>query len=235
VDVFGNPWEDLDSVEMRERSDTTRPRILEMMPRHRSTVTKAPDTLIVIFDEPVTFSANSTPGFVLISSAADTSMMTCMSAAPRVLSLLPSLPLEPAKSYTLLLDARLIHDASANPAGDSLLSFSFSVLSPDSMGSLVGRITGHAETPYLVQVLTLRDREEAGRASVSGEGEFTVVSLPAGMYLLEAVSDVDRNGEYSFGSVRPLQMSEPFISVSDTVTVRARWECEVRIEWPSSP
>jgi hypothetical protein len=148
---------------------------------------------------------------------------------------MPSPPLEPAKSYTVLLDARVIRDASGNAAGDSLLSFSFSILSPDSTGTLIGRVTGVAQTRYLVSALTLSDRQVAGRASVTGDGDFVIGSLPAGLYFLDVVCDVDRNGEYTFGSLRPLQMSEPFLLLSDTVTVRARWESEQRIVWPPNP
>ena len=235
VDIFGKPWEDRDSVEIRERPDTTRPRILETAPRDRSMATRVPDTLAVVFDEPVTVSVDSAQSFRLISGATDTSLMTCLLAAPRVLSFAPSPPLEAAKTYTLLTDARAIRDLSGNAAGDSLLSFSFSILSPDSMGTLIGRIAGDAPAPYVVSVLTLRDRQIAGRATVTGNGKFIIGSLPAGPYLLDVVSDVDRNGDYTFGSVRPLQMSEPFLLLSDTVTIRARWECEQRIDWPPNP
>jgi len=171
----------------------------------------------------------------LISGGTDTSAITCICVAPRMVSFVPAAPLEPAKTYALEMDARAIQDASGNAAGDSLLSFSFSVLSPDSMGTLIGRIAGDAQGPYLVSVLTLRDRQVAGRATVTGDGEFTIGSLPAGPYLLDVISDGDRNGEYTFGSLRPLQMSEPFILLPDTVTIRARWESELRMDWPPNP
>jgi hypothetical protein len=87
----------------------------------------------------------------------------------------------------------------------------------------------------LVSALTLREGQIAGRATVTGNGEFAIGSLPAGLYFLDVISDEDRNGEYTFGSVRPLQMSEPFLLLSDTVTIRARWECEQRIDWPPNP
>ena len=235
ADIFGNPWEDRDTVEVRERPDTTRPHILETAPRRRAAATRAPDTLAVIFDEPVSVSTDSAKNFRLISGGTDTSAITCICVAPRMVSFVPAAPLEPAKTYALKMDARAIQDASGNAAGDSLLSFSFSVLSPDSMGTLIGRIAGDAQGPYLVSVLTLRDRQVAGRATVTGDGEFTIGSLPAGPYLLDVISDGDRNGEYTFGSLRPLQMSEPFILLPDTVTIRARWESELRMDWPPNP
>jgi uncharacterized protein (DUF2141 family) len=234
-DAFGNPWEDRDSVEVRERPDTTRPHILETWPGTRTPVTRAPDTIAVIFDEPVTVSADSAQNFRLISSGTDTAALVHLLTAPRVLSFVPAPPLEPGKTYTLLMDARVIRDASGNAAGDSLLSLSFSILSPESLGTLIGRIVGDEPAPYLVSALTLRDRQTAGRATVTGNGEFTIGSLPAGDYLLDVVSDRDRNGEYTFGSLRPLQMSEPFLLLADTVTIRARWESELRIDWPPNP
>jgi hypothetical protein len=235
ADIFGNPWEGRDTVQVRERPDTTRPHILGTTPRDRSTATRVPDTLTVVFDEPVTVSVDSMPSFRLISGATDTSVMTCVLAEPRVLNFVPSPLLELAKTYTLLLDGRAIRDASGNTAGDSLLSFSFSILSPDSMGTLIGRIAGDAHAPYLVSALTLREGQIAGRATVTGNGEFIIGSLPAGLYFLDVISDMDRNGAYTFGALRPLQMSEPFLLLSDTVTIRARWECEQRIDWPPNP
>jgi uncharacterized protein (DUF2141 family) len=235
ADIFGSRWHDRDSVEVRARLDTTRPHILETVPRNRTTVTRVPDTLALIFDEPVTISADIAASFRLISGGADTMLLAGIHRAPRIVTFAPAPPLQAAKSYTLLLAASAIHDASGNAAGDSLLSFSFNILSPDSLGTLVGRISGDLQAPYLVTALTLRDREIAGRTTVSGASEFDIRLLAAGLYLVEVIGDRDHNGEFTYGSIKPLQMSEPFLFLPDTVTIRARWESEVRIEWPPNP
>jgi hypothetical protein len=235
ADIFGAAWKDRDTLDVRQHPDTTRPRILYTVPSSRKPATMASDSISLVFNEPVTVSTDTAGVFFLITVGSDTTAFTFVSVAPRILAFFPEPKLEPAKTYKLVMDARLIHDAEGNAAGDTTTVLLFNILSPDSLGALVGRIAGDTKSPFLVNVLTLREQDVAGSVLAAGADPFTISGLPAGEYRIKIIRDTDRNGDYSPGNILPLHFSEPFLILPDTITVRARWESEIRIDWPQNP
>lgn len=234
IDPLGLPWTDSDTVDVRSRPDTARPHLLYTTPPQRTTVLSVPETLSLVFDEPVVYSPDS--GMINEWMFDTVSFhIELQQSVPRELFWIPEPPITAGKSYSLHLDGRTIRDAAGNTASDSSIILSFGILSPDSMGTLVGKIETRLSDVFLLSVLALKDRRLVRQSIVKGSESFSISHIPAGKYLLEVVLDRDRNHRYSPGQLEPWLMSEPFVLPRDTVTIRARWEFDARIEWPVNP
>ena len=74
-------------------------------------------------------------------------------------------------------------------------------------------------------------RPEAGgdpaTALVGEDGAFAVRGLPPGEYRIRVVGDRNGNGRWDGGRLAPYAPPEPLRTLSEAVTVRARWDTEV--------
>jgi uncharacterized protein (DUF2141 family) len=68
------------------------------------------------------------------------------------------------------------------------------------------------------------DGSKQYRITLKKPGEFKFEQLPEDRYRLKAFWDLDKNGQYSAGSVSPFMFAEPFVVSNDTIRVRKRWE-----------
>lgn len=234
-DPLGDAWQDTASFEVRARPDSTRPRILRAIPAPGVPARAVPDSVWIEFSEPVTYRADSLARFAIAVGDSDTVAVAMTQSTPRGLSLHPVSPLPDGIRCRALLPGWAIQDDSGNATSDSVLELDFSAWAPDSLGTLVGRAESAGNGDLLLRILTVRERAEVVRVVADEDGAFRVSRLPATKYLLEAILDRDRSGEFSHGRVRPFEASEPFWSSSDTVTIRARWEYETVISWPETP
>ncbi len=125
---------------------------------------------------------------------------------------------------TLQLDLTRIRDKNGNLSPDSTWDVSFSVIDPAETGSISGKVSGNVARP-IVMARSLRGRDGADtRGSASGGGLFKIERLNTGDYLIWAFDDMDRDGSYDPGALKPFRFAERFTVVPDTITVRERWE-----------
>jgi hypothetical protein len=58
---------------------------------------------------------------------------------------------------------------------------------------------------------------------------FKITDLFPATYRLSAYYDVNNNGRFDGGRIRPFNFAEPIALYADTVSVRARWETDIGI------
>ena len=114
-------------------------------------------------------------------------------------------------------------DLTGNPIGDSVVQYTFSILNSDSLGWLEGHITRPASDSGSRTVLLLRKLNDTRSLRHISTDTFKI-ALPAGKYLLGGFVDRNGNGRFDRGMIFPFTLSEPFRPLTDTVSVRARFE-----------
>ena len=140
------------------------------------------------------------------------------------LSLTPK-ELQPGRSYRLDITEFDIIDKAGNVMGDSLVSYDFSIIDMDSIGSISGFIEislpGKDEQP--VKLLFERAGGKQTFNYETKKKEFQI-DVPAGKYLLSGFIDSDDNGEQGKGTIIPFRPAETMAFYPDTISVRARFE-----------
>ena len=141
--------------------------------------------------------------------------------------------LKPGGRYRLDITEFDILDRAGNAAGDSLLSYSFSFLNADSLGSISGEVLkmlpGLTGNPAL---LTFDNLDTRQNFKLTVPGKDFKIDVPAGKYLLSGFIDKDLNEDWSAGKIHPFQPSETMASYPDTIRVRARFETsEIKFEF----
>jgi methionine-rich copper-binding protein CopC len=126
-----------------------------------------------------------------------------------------------------------IFDRAGNAMGDSLLSYYFSFLNADSLGSISGEIISslpsNNDYPAHLVFENINTRQDF-KMTVSGR-KFKI-EVPAGKYLLSGYIDRDMNGAWSAGRLFPFQPAETMAFYEDTIGVRARFETsEIKFEF----
>ncbi|MFZ5980296.1 MAG: Ig-like domain-containing protein [Candidatus Zixiibacteriota bacterium] len=140
------------------------------------------------------------------------------------LSLIPA-QLIPGRKYRIDITEFEIIDRAANVMGDSLVTYAFSLLDMDSLGSISGKvaITLSEKTDHPVKLFF---DQVGGKQSFQREienDEFRL-DVPAGKYLLSGFIDSDKNGEKNHGTIIPYRPAETMAFYPDTISVRARFE-----------
>lgn len=233
-DVFGSFWQDVDTFEVRARADTSRPRIYRMVPAPRSRARLTPEKIAIEFTEPIELDPEFAAMSTFVIGDSDTVVTEFVRSAPRMLDIVPDQLLPEGTGCRIFLWASSILDLSGNAVGDTTIAFDFSIWPADSLGMLVGKVVDVDSGRFAVYITAVRDRMPTAATETSAGAEFRIERLPAIQYVLEAFHDRDYDGKFSYGSVRPFVFSEPFWISSDTVLVRARWESETQIKWPST-
>jgi hypothetical protein len=235
IDPFGDPWAASDTLDMRARGDTVRPHIFFSDPTIGSRARLVPDSLRIVFDEPISSDSLVRAEFRLTSGDSDSVNVTVRMRGARELDFIPIQPFMDGAKYRLRFDGRGVRDFSGNAYADSAAELRFAVYSADSLGSVKGSLSVTSAGRYLVRLLTLTDHRFVTQVPVAGPGGFTLDRLPPKKYLIETIRDVARNDSFFFGRFRPFQFSDPFFTSSDTVTVRARWEYDTQVNWRDNP
>ncbi len=143
---------------------------------------------------------------------------------PFHMKILPSDTLA-AGNYSLQVTEFDFVDPAGNLLGDSLRTYSFSVLDADSLGSITGtvtiRLTNKIGDPVILWFQKTADKHIfQQKADTSGFS----IEVPAGKYLLSGFIDSNGDDKLGRGSVIPFSFSETVGNYPDTVAVRARFE-----------
>jgi len=229
-----------DSLTFEKREDKTAPTIVRFQPGTRSYYADRVDMRLTL-SEPIDRSLFSPETFFLRENDSLMVPLKAVDSGPFSIQLIPE-RLLPGKRYRLDVAEFDLVDLAGNSVGDSILTYQFSTLDQDSLGSISGTVAiGLPERSNAPVVLVF---EEAGKkvesyrtvvrgpVSTPGAGPQLPqggarpysVELPAGRYLLSAFVDEDNDGFPSHGQLYPYRRSETQAILNDTIAVRARFE-----------
>ena len=137
------------------------------------------------------------------------------------------------KSFQLKLDTSVFTDAFSN-SNDSVL-FRFNSQSRSELGKAVLKLQFNKKEQYLVQLLNEQQRvikENSFFLSLSSSNsksiEFT--DVPAGMYTVRIVYDLNKNEQWDSGSLLKRKQAEPVFIHPKTIKVLSDWEIEEEIQ-----
>ncbi len=196
-------------------------------------VLREPDPPIVLaddlnlrlrFSEPLIRDSISPESWLLLEDSVQPIPLSFTWDDPLTIRLQPE-RVSPGGRYELEYNELDLFDLAGNTLGDSIGSYAFTVLDPDSLGSISGSIaiTIPERERDLVSVTALRVEDSTSFTVTAGVRDY-LIAVPAGAYLVSAYIDSDGDGIRSLGSVRPYQLAETALSLTDTVFVRARFE-----------
>ena len=225
-------WSDSETVEVRERADTTRPAVLFSDPDLKRRARNLRETLHLEFAELIRLDSAFLDSATFRSAAKDTGVVAFESRAPRILEVVPTPPFELGSEYTVSFDGRAIRDLAGNAFADSTTKLRFGIYASDSLGTLILHVTTPEPGQYLFTLYFTAKHEFLETRAVEAPGDVVFPNLPAGTYVMDVAYDMNRNSRYDAGSVIPLSFAEPFIMPPDTFAIRARWEQETSLAWP---
>jgi len=206
--------------------DKTSPTLLEVAPPAQA-VNVSPDSQFVLhFSEPIKITT-SDPWVWLTTAASDTLPIPMGSIDKFDYSGRPAGGLDFGQNYGWFILGSLVQDRAGNLLSDSIVTYTFSTIGQDTLGSMSGEIRlKHADDSVYPIMMTFNPSKDGVRASTRiapGVDSFLVELLP-GNYTISAFIDRNDNGVYDHGSLRPYRLSEPFTAQSDTIRVRTRFE-----------
>ncbi|MEW5995479.1 MAG: Ig-like domain-containing protein, partial [Candidatus Zixiibacteriota bacterium] len=205
------------------REDKTPPTVERFYPERELIFADQADVQVV-FSEPIDTTSLTTGTFILKDKSDAAAAFDRQWTDPFHLRLMPE-SLAEGQTYTLSITEFDVVDRAGNLLGDSLRSFFFSTMDPDSLGAVSGEII--IEYPdRRTKPVRLAFSQVGGRLTYNvkaTEGNFSA-SLPAGKYLLTGFIDSNLNGEQDHGSIHPLALAETGAAHPDTIVVRARFE-----------
>lgn len=214
----------IDTVTVRAIPDTNRPEITRQFPKARDRLVDAPEILEFFFSEAVLLTDSIAKFELYRKQAEDTLELSPQWFHNAHLSLIPPEPLQRGEKYTVEYNALALSDLSGNTLGDTTVTFSFQVISDDSLGSLSGTLENPEGGFHVLSAFSLRQERVVRSVTSVPPGEFVIEELLAGDYLIEVLQDKDKSGDFSRGNMDPWQFSEPVWVSSDTFRVRARWD-----------
>jgi methionine-rich copper-binding protein CopC len=202
--------------------DQRAPAVVGYYPSARTLVMPS-ETLSVIFSEPVTAAENS---IVLAVDTTESVLITPFAANETMLGFTIPQELGPDHKVKATINLKTVHDLYGNVPDDSSFSFSFQTANPESLGALAGTIEG-ADSNLVVELVGQINHFHYRKANVSD----TTFSWPLypDIYRITGYRDLNRDGRWNLGSLRPFRFAEPGWISADSVRIRARFEHEGRV------
>lgn len=212
-----------DNLVVAEIKDKTPPAIVKFIPEE-GIYFKDKISLKIVFSEPID-TTKLTDGTYVLTDESNQAMPLQPDWLNSFQTAFQSNALQEGRKYTMKVAEFEIADLAQNLLGDSIRTFSFSVINSDSLGSASGTIK--VEIPNRqTSVRHLSFRHISGKPDYEFpiERDSFNVSLPAGKYLMSCFLDENNNGKRDPGVIWPYAPAETFARSTDTVTVRARFE-----------
>jgi len=149
----------------------------------------------------------------------------------RELQLANNLP--EGKAFELKLDTSVFTDAFSN-SNDSL-TFRFNTQSKTELGKAVLKLQLYKKEQYLVQLLNesqnvVRESSFFLALSSSNSKSIEFTDVPAGMYTVRIVYDLNKNDKWDSGSLLKRKQAEPVFIHPKTIKVLSDWEIEEEIQ-----
>lgn len=201
--------------------DKTPPRLVWSEPKNRQGRLGLSDTLKFYFSEPVTLASETAVPTLYDSLNAAVSVVWSQPQADAFL-FVPQKNLSPAEWYRFRFPAGSTVDRTGNSWPDSLWTL-FQTYSPDSLGTVNGRVENRGEDKI---VLEFRELFSGWSKKAAVTDSAFSVQLLAGKYFLFGF--VDKNGDQKreAGTLSPFAFPEPAFFYPDTIFVRSRFETE---------
>ncbi len=143
------------------------------------------------------------------------------------LQFLPDSLLRPDRLYVVKIALDSLRDRQGNPVADTLISFRFQTLNPDTLSEISGSLRDAAAGRSGKFIMAARVPKGPVYEIIQElEGAYRFPAILPGDYLIDFYRDEDGNNRYSFGHPFPFQPAERFAAYPDTIKVRARWPNE---------
>lgn len=207
----------------KDIDDTHLPEIVEVTPDNKP-VFESEFDLSIRFSEPLDTTKLTEESIVILSKDSLKVEYQKNFVDPFLLELIPA-SLEKGVYYRMLLTQFELVDLSGNAVGDSLSSYQFSLLNPDSLGSISGRMNNLMERkkglPYQLDFTKLENRKIYIYRFDGGNFK---AALPPGKYLISGFIDENNNNQFDGGSLVPYHLAETYFRHKDTISVRSRFD-----------
>jgi hypothetical protein len=137
---------------------------------------------------------------------------------------IPNQPLMNNANYIIKLKLHNLKSLWGDEFPDTTISSTFSTTNLGDLGEISGQIIAGdlAWKSAIVEAKPLQGKVLYQDIAKIG-AEYQIDHLPAGLYLMKLIIDLNENGQWDKGRSFPWQFSEPFIFRGDTVNVRKRW------------
>ncbi|MBI5266794.1 MAG: Ig-like domain-containing protein [candidate division Zixibacteria bacterium] len=213
-----------DSLKVSPVADTGRPVILAFFPSADPLLT-ADTALHFRFSEPIDTSLLADSVLVL-KTLKDSAVVKVSRSMPNLFELvLRADSLKVGGGYQLVIDEDGVKDLAGNALGDSLRSYAFSILPPDSLGWITGSAQVFLKSDSLAGIgLTFRHLLTGRKFHWHGKRGAFQVPLPGGKYVITGFVDRNANRRFDGGAIFPYTPAETQLRYIDTVAVRARFE-----------
>ena len=212
-----------DTLHFERVTDMTPPAIVSFEPAERPLFADRVNILLR-FSEPLDTAGVKPQTFVLWESEEKPVRLKHEWIGPFAISFRPE-ELNPGKRYRFDITEFDLADQYGNLLGDSLVSYHFSTLDDDSLGSIGGEVEiglpSRASNPVVLIFKNTGDNAEFMLPTRTGQ---FLMQVPPGRYVLCGFIDQDSDGKHSSGSITPFRTAETFAIYSDTIDVRARFE-----------
>jgi len=127
--------------------------------------------------------------------------------------------------FSLTFDSGKLRAFAGNNLREDGPHFEFRVVSQDTLGYISGSIDDHssqAETPYCLEFVNV-DMGTHFVLNVDGAVAWETGAVLPGRYLLRALRDMNENGRYDSGMLKPFTRPEQIAAYADTIVVASRW------------
>ncbi len=211
-----------DSLYMDSSTDLTAPEISKFLPGSLP-VLKQDASIVLFFSEPLDSSLLTEGTFSLWRDSITEEPFVLNWKSPLELRL-EAPDIEEGRSYTVSIAEFEISDLGGNRLGDTLKQMQFSILDPDSLGSVSGKchsILADSASQLLIRLEMYQNGSVHEKLVTRNEFK---LDIPAGSYRLTGFVDRNNNGRRDAGSLYPYTYSESYAIYADTIKVRARFE-----------
>ncbi len=215
------------SVTGSAEPDTTSPRLITFSPGDNEKNIDYQSAISVTFNQPVD-SSGLIESFALFKQDSTPVNGRWRFSSLRHPIFVPDTLLEKGTGYFFKLDLSGVKDIYGRGFGDSLHVHHFSTWDWADLGEITGTVrTNNPDWKRMIVTATpFTDKQK--HYTVRGEigKTYQISFLPGGLYKVNALVDVNENGELDGGSTVPFRFAEPYLIFPDTVKVRKRWTTE---------
>lgn len=216
-------------------SDTSGPKVISTSPEDNQISLPQDAEIKLAFDEPPDrLSVESS------SSLSDSNDILVPGKSrwenPNTFVFSPDTILSGRMKYQVKIHGENIFDLFGNSLADSVLSFTFTTLAPETLGSVSGLVRKTPSEPeslkenasetIVVTLAQVNDAKKRYQRTLFQPGLFLFENILPGKYIVGAYIDLNRDGILTMGEPNPFSPCEPFTFFPDTVAVRSRWETE---------
>jgi uncharacterized protein (DUF2141 family) len=135
----------------------------------------------------------------------------------------PLKSLEARKDYIIKINFSKLTDAAGNRL-DSVYQYKFKTIPGSDFTGISGVLKNVDLKRRPVLILQGIDADKnIYTCSLSTDNRFNIERVTPGKYALWAYLDVDSNGSYTYGSIKPFKPAEEFSFYPDTLDLKARW------------